>query len=87
MSGYLTLTAHEQDKIIVYRNDKNGNPILNPDDILIIKLIEICGGTGNKAKICFNGDNYEIVRYKALKESELKEIVDKKLKNLEEKLT
>jgi hypothetical protein len=39
--GYLALTMHPDSIIIVYKKNKHGEPILNEDDILIIKEIKI----------------------------------------------
>ncbi len=82
MAGYLTLTAYENDEIIIYRTDQNGSPLLNPDDILIMSLAEIRGERIKKAKLRFNGDNYQIARQKVLNGA-LKEVVNKKIKDLE----
>ncbi len=92
MSGYLCLNAFENNRIIVYRNDCNGNPILNPNDILIINIKRIVkGGKGiqKQVKLNFNGDNYKIIRETLLEKGgrkedlELKKIVQKKLSRLE----
>lgn len=80
---YLALTEHPGDFLIVYRKDKDGNLILNPDDILLIKFFEI---QENKTCIGLNGDNYKIVRYEALEKGRLKDVVDEKIRNLEAKI-
>lgn len=80
--GYLSLTEFPGDYIVIYRQDAAGNPILDPGDVLIVKISSI---ENERAKISLNGDSYKIVRYTALRrdDSDLKRVVDEKLRGLE----
>lgn len=52
MSGYLGLSEFEGRYLIIYRKDERGKPILNPEDIGIIKFYRIRDG---RVEINFNG--------------------------------
>ncbi len=88
--GYLKLSRQNGDitPIVSYQVDENGNPILDPNKILLIKVRVM----GSKITIAFDSMNdYKIMRYEVLEENPedfggLKEVVDKKESDLENKV-
>ena len=88
MPGYLKLTRNPTDPpIIIFREDDNGEIILDPREIGIIKTRTY----GSKTTLGFDSDNnYKFMRYEVLENSpdysELKKVVDEKLSRLEEKV-
>jgi len=83
MTGYLTLTRTLRNPYVIgYRLDSEGSPILNPADVMIIRVRP---SENVKMKLMLNGDSYKFARYEILK-GELKNVVDKKLSELESKL-
>lgn len=96
--GYCKLTLYKDDEypLVIYRCE-NGKPILEENKILLIRISN--SNSKNKVGICLNGDNYIFLRGEFLFEynkekshltkqewDKLKEIVDKKLENLESKV-
>ncbi len=87
--GYLKLTRRNGDTspIVLYQEDENGNPILDPNKIILIKV----RGQGSEVTLAFDSMNdYKIMRYEILERNpedfgELKEVVDKKESDLENK--
>ena len=88
MPGYLKLTRNLTDPpIIIFREDDNGETILDPREIGIIKTRTY----GSRTTLGFDSDNnYIFMRYEVLENSpdysELKKVVDEKLSRLEEKV-
>lgn len=87
--NYLKLRRRKDDPpIIVYRVDNNGKPILDYEKIEIINFrIE-----GSDLVLAFDSKNeYKFMRYEILEKSfekfgKLKELVDKKISDLEDKV-
>ena len=88
MPGYLKLNRNHTDlPIIIFREDDNGEIILDPREIAIIRTRTY----GRKTTLGFDSDNnYKFMRYEVLENkpyySELKKVVDEKLSKLEEKV-
>ena len=91
MPGYLKLSINPTDPpIIIFREDDNGEIILDPREIVIIKTRIY----GSKVTLGFDSDNnYKFMRYEVLENNpcyfELKKVVDEKLSKsskLEEKV-
>jgi len=85
----LSLTMYENNRLIVYRKDEKGDPILNPKDVLIIQSGEInCERGAIRIKFDAN-NNYGIVRYSLLNRKgneNLKKIVDEKINKILEEI-
>lgn len=85
--NYLKLRRNASDyrPIIAYQVDKNENPILDPRKIILIRV-------RGKATLAFDSQNeYKFMRYEILEKNfekfgELKELVDKKISDLEDKV-
>ncbi|MEK6872396.1 MAG: hypothetical protein AABW90_00100 [Nanoarchaeota archaeon] len=88
--NYLKLTKNSNDDrlIIIYQEDEDGNPVLDYRNIGIIKI----RGNNSRVTLAFDSDNdYKFIRYEALEKNpersvNLKELVDKKLSCLENKI-
>ncbi|MBS3093342.1 hypothetical protein J4456_02035 [Candidatus Pacearchaeota archaeon] len=84
----LTLTRYEGEPVIIYQANAQGEPILDPDRILVIKLSQKKEYLENEQmRMHFDTRNsYRILRYEIIEKDEnfleLKSIVDHKLKKM-----
>ena len=88
--AYLKLTRSRGDDrpIIIYREDENGNPIL---DYRKIGLISVRGNTSDVTMAFDSNNDYKFMRYEVLEKNfevfgKLKELVDEKISCLEDKI-